>query len=205
MPARHLEFLVEERSMEAFLRPWLKRVLPEECSFEIYSYQGKDAMLRKIGDRLRGYADWMPEEYRIVLIADCDNDDCYHLQSTLEGIVMNVGLRSRRAGQGSDWQIVTRIAIEELEAWYFGDWSAVRAAYPSVPSNVPNQTKYRNPDAITGGTWEAFERILQKHGYFKQGLAKVEAATAIGKHFDPCINSSHSFRVFRDAIIDATA
>jgi hypothetical protein len=27
--------------------------------------------------------------------------------------------------------VVNRLAIEELEAWYFGDWEAVRAAYQS--------------------------------------------------------------------------
>ncbi len=205
MPACHLEFHVEERSMEVFLRSWLTRMLPEDCSFQIHPYPGKHALLRKIGDRLRGYAVWMPEEYRIVLIVDRDHDDCHDLKSTLEGIGANAGLRSRRAVKGSDWQIATRIAIEELEAWYFGNWSAVHAAYPGVPSNIPKRARYRNPDAITGGTWEVFERILQRQGYFKQGLNKVEAATAVGKHFDPHVNNSHSFRMFRDAIIEATA
>ena len=31
MTARHLEFLVEEPSMEVFLRSLLPRVLPERC------------------------------------------------------------------------------------------------------------------------------------------------------------------------------
>ena len=28
------------------------------------------------------------------------------------------------------WQVVNRIAIEELQAWHFGDWEAARQANP---------------------------------------------------------------------------
>ena len=205
MPASHLEFHVEERSMEEFLAAWLPSFLPKNCTFRIHPYSGKPALLRKIGDRLRGYSKWMPTEYRIVVIVDRDEDDCAKLKSKLEQICDAAGLRSRRAAGGPDWQVVTRIAIEELEAWYFGGWTAVCAAYPCISANIPRRARYRNPDAITGGTWEAFEKILQKYGYFKQGLKKVEAAATIGKHFDPMVNESHSFIAFRKAIAEAIA
>jgi hypothetical protein len=39
--------------------------------------------------------------------------------------------------------------------------------YPRVSKSTPERAKYRDPDAIAGGTWEAFERILQNAGYFK--------------------------------------
>ena len=141
MPASRLEFHVEERSMQAFLAAWLPRFLPEGCGFGIFSYQGKDALLRKIGDRLKGYAKWMPTEYRIVVIVDRDEDDCAKLKSTLEQICDAAGLRSRRAAGGPDWQVVTRIAIEELEAWHFGGWTAVCAAYPCVSANIPRHAR----------------------------------------------------------------
>ena len=48
--------------MEAFLNAWLPGFLPQHCTFGIYPQRGKDALLRKIGDRLRGYANWMPAE-----------------------------------------------------------------------------------------------------------------------------------------------
>lgn len=100
------------------------------------------------------------------------------------------------AGEGLDYQVVNRIVVEELEAWYFGDWEAVMAAYPRVPSTVPRQERYRFPDAITGGTWEGFERVLQRAGYFKGGLLKVEAARRIAPHLDPDRSRSPSFRCF---------
>ena len=42
--------------MEAFLRGWLPRFLPDCFTFGIYTYPGKNALLRKLPDRLRGYA-----------------------------------------------------------------------------------------------------------------------------------------------------
>ena len=205
MPASHFEFHVEEVSMEAFLAAWLPRFLPRNCTFGIYPYPGKPALLRKIGNRLRGYANWMPAEYRFVVVVDRDRDDCKELKSRLEQICDHAGLQSRRTAGGPDWQIVTRIAIEELEAWFFGDWPAVRAAYPRVSANIPGGAARQDPDAIPGGTWETFERVLQRYGYFKQGLAKVKAATDIGRHINPAHNRSHSFAAFRDAVGEAVA
>lgn len=201
----HFEFLVEEPSMESFLRACLPRMLSENCSFDIHPYRGKNAMLRKIGKRLKGYARWMPAQCRIVVVVDRNGDTCEDLKLKLEDICRSAGLRSRRAVGGSDWQIVTRIAIEELEAWYFGDWEAVKAAYPGVSASVPDRPRYRNPDRIAGGTWEAFERVLQEYGYFRQGLAKVQAAGDIGKHIAPARNRSRSFAMFRDAVAEAVA
>ena len=44
MTARHLELLVEEISMEAFLRTLLPRMLPTGRTFEVHSFQGKSAL-----------------------------------------------------------------------------------------------------------------------------------------------------------------
>lgn len=202
MPFPHFEILVEEVSMKAFLDALLPRMLPKECTFKVFPYGGKCALIRKLGDRLNGYASWITSQHRIVVIVDRDSDDCEDLKSRLEEICNLAGLRSRSVAEGDEWQVVTRIAVEELEAWYFGGWPAVCAAFPRVSPKIPDRASYRNPDAITGGTWEAFERILQRHGYHKQGLLKVRAATEIGKNFDWKCNRSHSFAVFRDAILE---
>lgn len=55
MTVSHLEILVEEPSMEAFLRQLLPRLLPGQISFQIYSSQCKDELLKRLPERLRGY------------------------------------------------------------------------------------------------------------------------------------------------------
>ncbi|HAZ60101.1 MAG TPA: hypothetical protein DCY89_00845 [Gammaproteobacteria bacterium] len=203
MSATHLEVLVEEPSMEAFLRALLPRLLPQDRSFSIHPFQGKSDLLGKLESRLRGYAAWLPDDCRIVVVVDRDDEDCRVLKRRLESMAGDAGLRTRTHPGGAPWQLVNRIAIEELEAWYFGDWAAVRAAYPRASARVPRRQGFRDPDAIAGGTWEAFERVLQAHGYFQGGLMKIEAARMIGAQVDPVRSSSHSFRVFSEALLEA--
>jgi hypothetical protein len=164
MIVSHFVFLVEEPSMEAFLQELMPRVLPKDRTFEAHSFQGKKDLLSNLENRLRAYAAWLPETWRIFVIVDQDDNDCTKLKGRLEKLATTAGLRPRSKGGEAPWQIVNRIAIEELEAWYFGDWQAVREVFSKVPSTIPNQAKFRDPDAIRGGTWEAFERILQRHG-----------------------------------------
>jgi hypothetical protein len=205
MRAEHLEVLVEEASMETFLRGLLPRVLGDQASFTIYTHQGKSDLLRKLGNRLRGYAAWLPENCRIVVIVDRDDEQCATLKQTMERLAADAHLGTRTTLRGQPWRVVNRIAIEELEAWYFGDWDAVCHAYPRVQRTIPQQAPYRNSDAIAGGTWEAFERVLQRAGYFKGGLRKTEAARAIGEHLDPGRCRSSSFGCLRDALLEAVS
>ncbi len=191
--------------MEAFLQTVLMTLLPAGPTFSIHSFRGKRDLLRKLRDRLRGYANWIPENYRIVVVVDRDNDDCRMLKDQLETMAAEAGLLSRSRAGGGPWQVVNRIAIEELEAWYFGDWKAVCRAYTRVSPGIPNRASYRNPDAIRGGTWKAFERVMKSCGYFRGGLRKVKAARAIAVYVDPIRNRSTSFARFRDAIIETTA
>jgi len=200
MKAEHLEVLVEEPSMEAFLAELLPRMLNGQATFSIHTHQGKRDLIGKLAGRLRGYARWLPDSARIIVLLDRDDSDCSILKDQLENDAKNAGLLTRTAADASTWQVVNRLAIEELEAWYFGDWTAVRAAYPKVSAVIPRQAPYRNPDAIAGGTWEALERILRNAGYFSGGLRKVEAASAIAKQFDHARAQSHSFSKFRDAV-----
>lgn len=205
MSAAHLELLVEEPSMEAFLRAVLPRLLPQDRTFEVHPFQGKNDLLGKLEPRLRGYAAWLPADWRIVVVVDRDDEDCRRLKQQLESVAQRAGLRTRTDVGNSSWQLVNRIAVEELEAWYFGDWEAVCAVYSRASANVPRRHRFRDPDAIAGGTWEAFERVMQKHGYFKGGLSKIEAARAIGAHIDPARSTSRSFRAFSEAIVEAFA
>jgi len=205
MTTQHLELLVEEPSMEAFMHALLPRLLPAGCTFGVHPFQGKDDLLGKLQARLRGYAQWLPPDFRIVVVVDRDDDDCVTLKQQLEGMSAAAGLRTRTRAGARPWQVVNRIVIEELEAWYFGDWDTVRSAYTRVSPAIPGQRGFRDPDAILGGTWEAFERILQRHGYCKTGLGKIDAARAVGAHVDPGRSRSRSFAKFYEAITEATA
>lgn len=199
----HLEILVEEPSMEQFLLRVLPKVLREDATMAIHPHQGKDDLLTKLENRLRGYARWITEDYRVVVLVDRDQDDCRELKERLESCARRAGLRTRSMGGGSPWQVVNRIAVRELESWYFGDWQAVTAAFPDVSRTVSARPRYRDPDAIPEKASKALERLLKRNGYFRGGLAKGAAAKAVGVHLDPDRNSSHSFRVFKDAIVEA--
>lgn len=198
----HLEFLVEDASTEEFLRALLPRFLPEGVTFEVRRFRGKPDMLNKLEGRLRGYVQWLPENYRLFVLLDLDEDDCRQLKSRLEETARRAGLRTRSGNPGG-WQVVNRIAIEELEAWFFGDWDAVRTCFARASRHVPQQRNYRDPDAIRGGTWEALERLLKRAGYFRQGLPKLDLARRIGEVLDPDRNRSRSFRVFWAAVQEA--
>ncbi len=199
----HIEFLVEEPSAEAALSNLIPKILGENLSFKIHSYQGKSDLLNKLLSRLRGYKTWIQEECRIVVLIDADEGDCRLLKDRLEDIAQDAGLitKSRRKG-GSYFQVLNRLAIEELEAWFFGDIDAVRSSYPRIPLNLGKKAKYRDPDAIRGGTWEALEREFKKVGYFSSGMSKISVAREVSLYMEPERNRSKSFQVFRQGLLD---
>jgi hypothetical protein len=197
--------LVEEPSMEVALEQLLPRLM-HDVDYEIRRFQCKDDLLKNLPDRLRAYSSWLPPTWAILVLVDRDDDDCHMLKQTLENMAAAAGLVSKTlAGNGNGFQVANRIAIEELEAWFFGDWAAVQAAYPRVPATIPQKAGFRDPDAILGGTWETLERVLKKSGYFKSGLRKMECARTVAQHMDPARNSSKSFQAFSGAVSAAVA
>lgn len=200
---RHLRFLVEELSMKDFLHNFLPRFLPEGLEFQITAFRGKRDLLKNLPNRLAGLSKWLSSEQRIFVLVDRDSEDCHKLKGRLEDIAKKAGLTTRTSTSGREWQIVNRIVIEELEAWYFGDWEAVRSAFYNAPRNPSRRQGYRDPDAISGGTWEAFERVMKFE--FSGGLRKREAARRIGEQIDPRRSTSHSFKVFYETLLEAAA
>ena len=203
MDERHLIFLVEEPSMEVFLGVFLDSVLPEYCSYETHTYQGKQDLLAKLPSRLRGYAQWLPTNWSIFVLIDRDDDSCLRLKNALEQAAFGSGLITRTRGSYGTWQLANRVVVEELEAWYIGDPEAICMAYPRIIRKALGKARYRDPDAVAGGTWETFERLLQRRSYFKNGLRKVEAARAMAAQMVPERNCSHSFQVFYSALMEA--
>lgn len=204
MTVSHVEVLVEEPSAEAALQILLPKMLGD-ASFAVYAHSCKDDLLKRLPQRLCGYASWLPDDWRIVVVVDRDDDDCTKLKKRLDAMAAEAGLATQSKPKNKRFAVVNCLAIEELEAWYFGDWDAVQQAYPRVNANVPSQAKYRSPDEIKGGTWEAFERVMKDGGYFRSGLRKIEAARSVAKHMDPSRNTSPSFCALRDALANMVA
>jgi len=197
----HIEFLTEETSAQVALQHLLPKILGEHITFDIRVYRGKPDLINKLPDRLQGYKSWIPPEWRIVVLIDEDREDCQDLKAKLEAIAKDAGFVTKTsAAQGEFFQVLNRIAVEELEAWFFGDISAICAAYPKIPVSLGSKASYRDPDAISGGTAEALERILRKAGYHSGGLEKVKAAKEISLNMIPSRNTSKSFQVFRDGL-----
>jgi Domain of unknown function (DUF4276) len=202
----HLELLVEEPSAEAALVNLLPKMLTAEDRFMVHPHQGKSDLLAKLPGRLRGYRHWITSDYRIVVLIDRDQQDCLALKQTLEEASRSAQLWTRgTAPAGQPFQVINRLAVEELEAWFFGDIPALVAAYPGVSPTLARQARYRDPDNVRGGTWEALERVLQRAGYFPGGLPKIEVARTVSQHMDPARNRSKSFQVFRDSILSLIA
>jgi hypothetical protein len=198
----HIEFLVEELSAQEFLNYLLPKILRADISYKIHPFRGKSDLLSKLPNRLKGYKACPPDEYKIVILIDKDDDDCCTLKKKLEQIASNIGFTTKSSTDiKQTFQVLNRIAVEELEAWYFGDNNAITTAYPKVSKNLANQSKYRIPDEIKGGTWEALERILQKAGYHQGGLEKVKAARQIAIHMNPKENKSSSFQAFYQGLL----
>lgn len=188
----HVLFFVEEQSAEAALKNLLPKLLPE-ATFQLFSFQGKQHLLHGLPIRLRSYA-WLTEDYRIVVLVDKDHQDCKQLKDQMEEAARSAGLISKSRAGNNRFQILNRIAVEELEAWFLSDVEALRLAYPRLPESLAEQQRFRDPDKVTGGTWETLLNLLRAHGYSDD--SKIGVARKISSHMDPARNRSHSFQIF---------
>lgn len=197
----HFEFLLEEDSAERVLDNLLPKIIMGEHTYRCIRFQGKKDLLNKLPLELKGYAKWIPIDYRIVVLVDRDRDDCIELKNSLNEIAKTAGLKVKTGTDAGSFQVLNRVAVEEIEAWFFGDADAMRLAYPKLSKNFEMKAKYRIPDSIQN-TWESMESLLQRGGYFKTGLRKTEAAYEISKNMEPLKNRSKSFQVFWQGISD---
>ena len=171
----HIEFLVEEPSAEAALKNLVPKILGSGVEFRVIRFQGKQDLLSRLPGLLKGYRRWIPADWRIVVLVDEDRQHCLELKAELEKAAGDAGLVTKtRASGGAGFQVLNRISIEELEAWFFGDVEALHGAYPKIPLSLATRSKYHNPDAIQGGTWEELEKELRR-----KDAALAEAAALL--------------------------
>ena len=193
-----MEFFLEERSAAELISSLLPKILPN-ATFEIHSFDGRPDLLKKLPDRLKAYSPWDSDDHFLVILVDRDDDDCHELKRKLEDFATNAGLKTLSSSPDR-FHVINRIAIEELEAWFFGDIEAMHQAYPRIPASLGKRAPYRDPDAITGRTSKRLEKLLKEKGYHPRGLEKIRAAQEISRHMDPDRNRSKSFQVFCDAL-----
>lgn len=173
-----LVFLLEEPSAKALLETLLPRLLPNGVTARFIVFEGKQDLDKQLERKLRG---WLAPHSKFVVLRDQDNSDCVRLKRELQQ-------KCAKAGHGST---LVRIACRELEAWYFGDLTAVSQAL-SQPNlaEYAVKAKYREPDKIICPSRE----LKSISGQMYQ---KVAGSRTIGAYLDvTSINTSTSFQSF---------
>lgn len=193
-----LHFYVEDESTEVALIELVPRILAgRDFEYEVFAFQGKHNLLKRLPNRLQAYKHRPGSDWCVIVLVDRDQQDCVELKRSLDQMAADAGLRTRGTSPGP-LQVINRIAIEELEAWFFGDVQALHAAYPRLDPDLGKKEAFRDPDAIKGGTWERLETLLKQD--HPGGLEKIRAAHDIARHMQPANNRSRSFQVFQEAL-----
>jgi hypothetical protein len=211
----HIEILVEDLSGKKALDILVPRMIGDHVTFRVHSYRGvgrvpknmkdpvdasKRILLTNLPKLLKGYGRTFqayPPDYRAAVILVCDLDD-----KNLKGFLaeLNAILDACHARPEAHFCI----AIEEGEAWFLGDVSAVKSAYPAADDSILNS--YVN-DSICG-TWEKLAdavypggaKALSRKGWQAVGAEKARWAEEISPWMDVENNASPSFCFFRNEI-----
>lgn len=168
-------FLLEERSMKAFLDELLPRVVPE-LQYKLVSHEGKRDLVNSFPRKLKA---WCTPAARFVIVYDQDSANCIALKQKLQALVPE-------ARRSVTW---IRIACRELESWLLGDLDALAKAFnkPAMTELV-NKKKFRHPDRL-GNPAEELCKLVPDY-------QKIKGARLVAQFIEPDTNTSHSFGVF---------
>ena len=169
-----LVFMVEEPSMKELLNVLLPQILPDDVEALIITHSGKGDLQRSIPKKLRN---WQSQSDRFIIVHDQDSNDCMQLKAELISLCEN----SRN-------DYLVRIVCDELEAWYFGDLSAVSCAYGKDYAQLAAKKKYRAPDKLKNAKQE-LRKIIPTY-------QPIDGAKRIATHMDVDNNTSKSFNIF---------
>jgi Domain of unknown function (DUF4276) len=182
----YIEFLLEEYSAKVALDILLPKILPTDWTWDLRYFRGKTELLKKLPPLLKSYATWIPSNHYLVVLVDRDREDCHQLKADLEKIAASAGLITKTSANAeSSFQVLNRIAIEELEAWFFGDVDAICSAYPGVSKSLAQQNRFRNPDGNqqprrkrTRYETAAFRFLQTPQGVGNEPLTAIQGGTA---------------------------
>jgi len=176
---KHVEILVEESSMESFLRVLLPNILPDGYQVDvncfIRAHEGKWHLQKEIPKKVKAYRH-IKRPCKVIVIQDQNSSDCKKLKNSLIKLITD----------NADIPFLVRIVCRELEAFYLGDMRAVEKVYPKFKADkFSRKAKFRNPDNCN-----AFEEIKK----LIPGFQKVYASKEISKYISIECNKSTSFK-----------
>ncbi len=208
----HIELLVEDLSGKKALEVLIPKIIGDHHTFRIHPYKGlgripsnmndtedpsKRILLTNLPKLLKGYGRTPQASFGgiVILVCDLDRKNFQDFLGELNAILDSCNPRPNAR---------FCIAIEEGEAWFLGDFAAVRAAYPHADDAV--LASYEN-DSICG-TWEKLAdavysggaKELSRRGWQTVGAEKSRWAQEIPPHMDVEGNRSPSFQRFRDEL-----
>lgn len=170
----HFEILVEDISGKKALENLIPRIIGPEHSFTVHSYKGighipknlkgvadpaKRILLDQLPRLLQGFGRTFasyPADFPTVVVVVCDLDSrCLKtFRAELLDLLGNCHPRPKTC---------FCIAVEEGEAWFLGDPTAIQAAYPKAKQEILKQYQQ---DAICG-TWECLADAIYPGGAVK--------------------------------------
>jgi hypothetical protein len=157
----------------------------------------KRTLLNKLPAMLRSYGRQENID-AVIVVLDADKKNCVALLAELQSL-------AEACDAGA--KTMFRLAIEETEAWYFGDPDALQAAYPKTRKAAIKRYRQDAQDADYG-TWEMLAdavydggaAVIRKTGWPLPGQIKHEWANRIGPLMNPDANRSPSFGKLRDGL-----
>jgi len=208
----HIEILIEDSSGEKLLQTLLPKIMGKQGhphSWRMHPYKGigripkglskggdpaKRMLLDLLPGLLRGYGR-TPGIDAVAVILDSDRRDCHGFLTELKTIAEGCDPAPRT---------MFRLAIEEMEAWYFGDEKALLQAYPRAKRDV----LHRYIQDSVCETWETLadavypggSAAIKIAGWPLPGQIKHEWAEKIGPLLVIDRNISPSFSKFRDGL-----
>ncbi|WP_081938571.1 DUF4276 family protein [Burkholderia pyrrocinia] len=208
----HIEVLVEDSSgakLIEYLLPKIVGVYGEPHTWRVHVYKGigrlppnlspkadpaKRALLDQLPRLLAGYGR-TPGIDAVVVVLDSDRRDCKAFLRELQALAAKCNPAPRT---------IFRLAIEEMEAWFFGDRQALLTAYPRARKEVLGRYEQ---DSVCD-TWELLadaiypggRSAIEAEGWPLPGQVKHEWVETIGPQMDVNTNISPSFCKFRDGL-----
>ncbi|MFP3506603.1 hypothetical protein [Burkholderia sp. SIMBA_062] len=208
----HIEVLVEDSSGAKLIENLLPRIVGtygEPHTWRVHIYKGigrippnlspkadpaKRALLDQLPRLLSGYGK-TPGIDAVVVVLDSDRRDCKTFLRELNSLSAKCNPAPKT---------LFRLAIEEMEAWFFGDRQALLRAYPRARKEVLGRYEQ---DSVCD-TWELLadaiypggRSAIEAEGWPLPGQVKHEWAETIGPYMDIDANTSPSFCKFRDGL-----